>query len=32
MDTSKGSLEPVRRPKLPAKVGKGMTTDEVRVF
>ena len=32
MDTSKGSLEPVRGSKLPVKVGKDMTADEVRVF
>ena len=32
MDTSKGSLEPVRGPKLPVKVGKDMTADKVRVL
>ena len=32
MDTSKGSLEPVRGSKLPVKVGKDMTADEVRVL
>ena len=32
MDTSKGSLEPVRGSKVPVKVGKDMTTDEVCVL
>ena len=32
MDTFKGSLEPVRWSKLPIKVGKDMTADEVRVL
>ena len=32
MDTSKGSLEPGRGSKLPVKVGKDMTADEVRVL
>ena len=32
MDTSKGSLEPVRGSKLPVKVGRDMTADEVRVL
>ena len=32
MDTSKGSLEPVRGSKLPVKVGKDMTADEVRIL
>ena len=30
MDTSKGSLEPVTGSKLPVKVGKDMTADELR--
>ena len=30
MDTSKGSLEPVTGFKLPVKVGKDMTADELR--
>ena len=32
MDTSKGSLEPLRESKLPVKVGKDMTADEVRIL
>ena len=32
MDTSKGSLQPVRGSKLPVKVGKDMTADEVLVL
>ena len=32
MDTSKGSLELVRGSKLPVKVGKDMTADELRVL
>ena len=32
MDTSKGSLEPIRRSKRPVKVGKDMTPDELRVL
>ena len=32
MDTSKGSLESLRGSKLPVKVGKDMTADEVRVL
>ena len=32
MDTSKGLLEPVRGSKLPVKVGKDMTADEVRIL
>ena len=32
MDTSKGSLEPVRGSKLPVKVGKDVTADKVRVL
>ena len=32
MDTSKGSVEPVRGSKLPVKVGRDMTADEVRVL
>ena len=32
MDTFKGSLEPVRGSKLPAKVGKDMTVDKVRIL
>ena len=32
MDTSKGSLEPVRGSKLPVKVGRDVTADEVRVL
>ena len=32
MDTSKGSLEPVRGSKLPVKFGKDMTDDKARVL
>ena len=32
MDTSKGSLEPVRGSKLPVKFGKDMTADKARVW
>ena len=32
VDTSKGSLEPVRGSKPPVKVGKDMTADKVRVL
>ena len=32
MDTSKGSLEPVRGSKLPVKAGKDITADEVHVL
>ena len=32
MDTSKGSLEPVRGPKLPVNVGKDVTTEKVSIF
>ena len=32
MDTSKGSLEPIRGSKRPVKVGKDMTADELRVL
>ena len=32
MDTSKESLEPVKGSKLPVKVGKDMTADEIRVL
>ena len=32
MDTFKGSVEPVRGPKLPVKIGKDMTTDKVSVL
>ena len=32
MDTFKGSLEPVRGSKVPAKIGTDMTADEIRAL
>ena len=32
MDTSKGSVEPVRGFKLPVNVGKGITTEKISIL